>query len=658
MKNKLTVATCLILIIALLSACGSVGNDLNCETKGATSITAQANKDVYESLDFNDKSEFDNATDGLVVAPDSLELYDSQGNVVFSQSAYSFITDTTPSPDSVNPSLWNNAQMNHYYGLFEVTPGIFQVRGYDVTNMTFVQSDNGWIIIDPMSNVECAKAALQLINSKIGERPVNAIIYTSANENCYGGVKGIISEFDATQRNIPIIAPEGFMNEITQNNLYTGNSSSREEEYINGTNLPTDETGRVDPGETPQSSTGTVSFIAPNTYIQNSLDEITIDGITMSFQLPPNGSDNLSMNIYFDKYNTLWMSDNVSSSLQGLYGLTDGNITDGNTYANFIKDTISYYGDNVQNLIQAYNWPHFTNSDINDYLLNTASAYKYVHDQTINYMNQGKNIDEIASTLSLPDKLNNCWYLRQYIAPLSQSIVATYNEYSGYYDGNPINLNPLSFDEEAQKLVEYMGGDTDDILEMALEDYDNGEYQWVAQITNVILSVEPNNQKAKYLCADALEQLGYQAESSVYRNAYLTGAQELRQGVDLDVVRNNTSNESLRDYMSTEQILNLLGTMINPSAAGELDISINLNIVDTNEQYLVTIKNGVLMYYKDKISKSPTATLTMNKSALFTLVDKDINQAKNIITVGGDSNILNTLNGILVDYNPSYQMVG
>lgn len=658
MKKVLSLVLCVLFLIVMLTGCGSVGDDLNDKVKGATAITAQQNQSVYESLDFNDKSEFDNATEGLVDAPESLQLYDGEGNVVFSQDAFSFITDNTPSPDTVNPSLWSNAQMNHYYGLFEVTPGIFQIRGYDVTNMTFVQSDNGWIIIDPMSNVECAKAAMQLFQKNVGQVNVSAIIYTSADENCYGGVKGVISEFDAQQNSIPIIAPSDFQTEITEKNLYTGNSTARKSEYLSGSNLDSSETGTIDYGEGTQNSSGTISYIAPNTYIDSNLQELNVDGVNMSFQLPPADSDNLSMNIYFKDYKTLWLSDNVSCSIQGLCGLTDGDITDGNTYANFIKDTVKYYGKDVQNLIEAHNWPHFDNGDIKDYLLNTASAYKYINDQTINGINQGKTVDEIISTLQLPNSLNSCWYLREYVTPISQSVRATYNKYAGYYAGNPVFLDPLSYDESAAKFVEYMGNDTDKILQKAIEDFDNGQYQWVAQITNIILSVEPNNTKAKYLCADALEQLGYQSESAIYRNAYLTGAKELRDGVDLDQVREDTSNKAVRSAMTTDQIFSLLGTMIDPNIAGDMDISINFNIVDTNEQYLVTIKNGVLMYYNGITSSSPTATLTMNKDALFTLVDKDIEQAKNIITVGGDANILNTLNSILVRYNNSYDIVG
>lgn len=657
MKRALSITLCLILILLMVSGCRGTGEGLNNKQKDATDATTKINKEVYQTLDFNDKSEFDSATAGLIEAPDDLQLYDGEGKVIFNRQAYSFITENTPSPDTVNPSLWSNAQLNNYYGLFEVRSGVFQVRGYDITNMTLIQSENGWIVIDPMSNVECARAAMQLIEKNTGKRDIQAVIYTSADSNCYGGVKGVISEFEVSQRNIPIIAPAGFVEKITSAGLYTENSTARISEYLNGSNLEKSEKGTLGVGYGISDSNGSISYIPPNTYIEDTSGELSIDGINMSFQLSSKDCANLTMNVYFKDLHTLWMSENISGTLQGFSNLTGGEITDGNAFSAFLKKTLASYGKDVQAVIQAHNWPHLGKESIRDYIINTATTYKYIHDQTANKMEQGKSPDEISRELTLPDKLNKCWYLRQYVTPLSQSVRATYSKLRGVYNANPVLLNPLNDDQAAKKFVQYMGG-TDEILRRAVDDYNGGQYQWVAQITNTLLSVEPKNEKARFLCADSLEQLGYQSESAVYRNAYLTAAKELREGVDLKRVKEQTSYMAIRDSMTTEQILDLLGSMIKADSAQGMDLTINANIVDRNEQYVLTLKNCVLMYYKGVLAPKPSATLTMNKEALFALADKDLSQAKNIITVDGDTTVLDQFDSVLARYNSSYEIMG
>lgn len=545
-RSKLFIFVGLTAALFTFSSCtgGKTGTPLDASAKEATKTTQDKNKEVYALLDFSDEQEKSFAEKGLIAAPESLELKDEKGKVVWSQKAYSFV-ENADAPATVNPSLWRNTQLNHLYGLFEVADGIYQVRGYDMTNITFIKGDTGWIVFDPLMSTECSAAAMQLVNENLGERPVTAVVMSHPHVDHYGGIKGIISEEEVASRSIPIIVPEGFEEHAVSENVYAGNAMGRRAGYQYGTILDDSATGSMSIGIGMGQSTGTISYISPNDTIKQTGETRTVDGVTMEFQLTPGTEAPVEMNTWFADKKALWIAENCTGTLHNLYTLRGAQIRDGNAWAEYIMEAMTRYGKDAEVVFQSHNWPHWGNDVINRYLENTAAMYKFINDQTLMYINQGYTSDEISNMITLPESLEKNWYTRQYYGTVAHNAKAVYQKYMGWYDANPVNLNPLTPSDSAKKYVEYMG-DTGEVLKKARADFDKGEYQWVAEITNVLVFADPDNQEARYLCADALEQLGYQAESGTWRNAYLSGAKELREGTITDTALKANSSADLK----------------------------------------------------------------------------------------------------------------
>ncbi len=484
--------------------------------KNASAMTADANEAVYALLDFSDERERDFASRNLIAAPETLELTDESGKVVWSQKAYAFLdgADGSPAeaPATANPSLWRNAQLNHLYGLFEVVEGIYQVRGYDMTNITFVAGDTGWIVFDPLMSVECSRAAFELVTENLGSRPVTGIVMSHPHVDHYGGIKGIVSEEEVAERSIPIIVPAGFAEHAVAENVYAGNAMGRRASYQYGVMLDPGPQGSLSIGIGMGQSKGSISYIAPTDTIVATGDVRTIDGVTMEFQMTPGTEAPAEMNTWFPDLKALWVAENCTGTLHNLYTLRGAEVRDGNAWANYLMETKARYGAEAQVTFQAHNWPHWGNDVVNEYLESTAAMYKFITDQTLMYVNLGYTSTEIANMIELPSALEKNWYTRQYYGTVRHNAKAVYQKYMGWYDANPVNLHPLAPADTAKKFVEYFG-DTDAVLARAAQDFEAGEYQWVAQVTNLIVFADPANEAARLLCADALEQLGYAAES-------------------------------------------------------------------------------------------------------------------------------------------------
>ena len=621
------------------------------DAKGATDYTKKENEQVYALLDFEDERELEFAKKGLIAAPDQLEITDDEGKVVWSLSAYAFLEEDAP--DTANPSLWRNAQLNHLYGLFEVTDGIYQVRGYDMTNITFVEGDTGWIVFDPLMSVECSKAALALVNENLGQRPVKGIVISHPHVDHYGGIKGIISEEESAD--IPIIVPEGFHEHAVSENVYAGNAMGRRAGYQYGTILDSGETGSLAIGIGMGQSKGTVSYLMPNDTITQTGETRTIDGVLMEFQMTPGTEAAAEMNTWFPQKNALWLAENCTGTLHNLYTLRGAQVRDGNAWAEYIMEAITRYGASAEVVFQAHNWPHWGNQFINEYMQNTAAVYKFINDQTLMYINQGYTSDEISNMITLPEALEKNWYTRQYYGTVAHDSKAVYQKYMGWYDANPVNLNPLTPSDSARKYVEYMG-DPEEILKKAREDFEKGEYQWVAEITNVLIYADPANEQARYLCADALEQLAYQAESGTWRNAYLSGALELRNGTTDDQSKRAKSSADLQKTMTPEMMFDQMGILLDANAAQDLNLKINFNITDAGT-YLVTIDSGVLLYQEGVKDEEADASLTLPRTAMFSILTKNEEQQKQGIQVEGDQDILKKLNEHMVTYEFFFNIV-
>ena len=624
---------------------------LTTDAKPASGYTVEVNSSVYSLLDFEDTSEYDNAVRGLIDAPEVLDLKDADGKVVWSQAAYSFLNDYEKAPDTVNPSLWENTRNNHAYGLFEVCEGIYQVRGYDMSNLTVVKGDTGWILFDPLMSIECSQAAMQLIEKNLGSYPVKAVIISHPHADHFGGILGVMKEEDAADASlsieeqlasgkIPVIVPEGFAEHAIAENVYAGKAMTRRANYQYGVLLTPGVTGKMAQGIGMGQSTGTVSYLAPTYEIKTTGETLVIDGIKMEFQMTPGTEAPAEMNTWFPQFKALWVAENCTGTLHNLYTLRGAQVRDGAAWAGYITEAVTRYGAEVVVAFQSHNWPHWGNQVVNEYLVNTAAVYEFINDQTLTYINQGYTSDEISNMIELPEALAKNWYTRQYYGTVAHNSKAVYQKYMGWYDANPVNLNPLMPSESAKKWVEYLG-DMDAVLRMAKADFDKGEYQWVAEITNTIVYADPTNEDARLLCADALEQLGYQAESGPWRNAYLTAALELRYGNQAMNAAQTKSNGFVLQ-MTAEMMFDYMGILMDKDALADKDFTINVTLTDVNEQHVLHVKNGVLLVYEDAQRTNADVSLTCPKNALFYILTNN-QQGLAAIPMQGNAELITLL---------------
>ena len=627
-------------------------DNLKADAKPAAPATAAANEGVYALLDFSDETEREFAERGLIAAPDTLEITGEDGKVVWSQKAYAFLDGAdapADAPDTANPSLWRNAQINHLFGLFEVVDGIYQVRGYDMTNITFVRGDTGWIVFDPLMSCECSRASFQLVTDNLGERPVMGIVMSHPHVDHYGGIKGIVSEEEVAERSIPIIVPQGFAEHAVAENVYAGNAMGRRAGYQYGTFLEASPTGKLSIG------IGTVSYLAPNDIVTTTGETRTVDGVTMEFQMTPGTEAPAEMNTWFPGYRALWVAENCTATLHNLYTLRGAEVRDGNAWANYLMETLARYGSEAQVTFQAHNWPHWGADFIRDYLTNTAAMYKFIADQTLMYVNQGYTSNEIARMIALPAALEKNWYTRQYYGTVSHNAKAVYQKYMGWYDANPVHLAALPPAESARKFVEYFG-DVDAVLAKAAKDFEEGAYQWVAEVTNLVVFADPGNRAARLLCADALEQLGFQAESGPWRNAYLTGAKELRDGVDADPKYRATGSSDIQRAMTPSMMLDYLGILLDANAAENLNLTVNLAFTD-EDPYLLTVRSGVVLYERETQAADADATLTMPRLGMFAILNRDADTQAASIAVEGDQDVITKLTEHLTAFDFFFNIV-
>lgn len=611
--------------------------------KTATQFTADANAQVYALLDFEDKSEFENATRGLIASPEALEIRNEDGKLIWSQKAYDFLDGDAPS--TANPSLWRNTQLNHIYGLFEVCDGIYQVRGYDLSNITFIKGDTGWIVFDPLMSTECAKAALELVNENLGVLPIKAVVYSHSHVDHFGGVLGIVTPEQVQAEGIAIIAPEHFEEHAVSENVYAGTAMARRASYQYGSLLEKGAQGALALGIGMSQSNGTVEFLSPNTDITHTGQELEIDGVTMVFQLTPGTEAPAEMNTWFPQKQALWLAENCTGTLHNLYTLRGAQVRDGNAWAEYIMESLALYGQQAQVVFQAHNWPHWGNENIQEYMTNTAAVYKFINDQTLLYINQGYTEAEIANMIQLPEAMEKVWYTRQYYGTVSHNAKAVYAKYMGWYDANPVHLLELTPTEEAKKLVQYLG-DTDRVLEMAKQDYDNGEYQWVAQITNTLVFADPENLAARYLCADALEQLGYQAESGTWRSVYLCAAQELRQGTNTDPA-SRAVGANIASKMTPTMIFEYMGIRLDTMAVPDLSFVAVANLPEGS--YTVRVHNGVILYQAGITCDNPDVVWNTNTAGLSAIATNKPAGIEKLVQQEGDTSLTTRLAEAMVE---------
>lgn len=631
------------------------------ETEGATTITAEANAEWYEKLDFSDRREFANAERGWLDNAEGRIIDGDDNRSAWDLQSYGDLN--RDAPDTVNPSLWRNTQLNAKAGLFEVCDGIYQVRGFDMANTTFIRTDHGWIVFDVLMCKENMKAAKELMENRFGPLDIKAVLYSHSHVDHFGGVEGVITREQVADAKLSlkkqlasgktlVLAPAGFLKHAISENVYAGIAMARRAQFQYGTVLDKGEKGALSVGIGMGQSTGTVALIAPTYEIGEDVPKLTIDGLEIEFQLTPGTEAPAEMNAYFPKYRALWMAENCTGTLHNLYTLRGAEVRDANDWAKYIIEADQRFCDKTDVVFQSHNWPHW-GEEIHDYLLNTAAIYKFIHDQTLHYMNQGYTSTEVAAMLTLPEKLEKVWYTRPYYGTLAHNAKAVYQKYLGWYDANPVNLNPLPPSDTAKKLVEYLGS-TDAVLRKAQKDFEKGDYQWVAQITKELVFADPSNQKARNLCADALEQLGYQAESGAWRNAYLMGAAELRKGNLSGLARTANGLGSAMKEMTVDMLLDYIAILTDANAAQNDDVTLNLIVTDVNEKFYVTRKNGILLSYSGENRPDAQATVTCKRLQLLALMQ---GQQAGQVQVSGDATALKRLLAYASKFEKTFNVI-
>jgi alkyl sulfatase BDS1-like metallo-beta-lactamase superfamily hydrolase len=627
------------------------------EPKEATAATKAANEQLLQQLPFADEEDFADARRGLI-AEGPATIRDAKGRAVWDVMEYSFL-NAQAAPDTVNPSLWRQARLNLIRGLFKVTDRVYQVRGYDLSNIGFIAGDTGYIVIDPLVSSETAKAALELVYEHLGKKPVVAVIYSHSHVDHFGGSLGVATEAEVQAGKVRVIASEGFREHAASENVMAGNAMTRRSTYQYGTVLPPAPNGTVDDGLGKGISSGRVSALVPTEYVTATGQELTIDGIKIVFQLTKGTEAPTEMNFYFPQFKALCMADNCLHSMHALYTPRGAEIRDARAWSGFLSEAIELFGDKSDVMFAGHHWPRWTSGRIVAMLKKQRDLYKYIHDQTLRLANQGYTPGAIAEQISLPDELAREWYIRGYYGTLRHNIKAVYQKYLGWFDGNPSNLDPLPPEESSKKYVEFMGGAAA-VLEKARAAFEKGEYRWVAEVVNHVVFAEPDNREARELQADTLEQLGYQAESAIWRNFYLAGARELRDGMT-KVPTPQGRNADIIRVMTVEMIFDFLAVRLNGVKARGKKLVVNWNFTDTNEQYVLALENCALTFLAGKQAAGADVTVTLARTALDELLSGGANFVTSLaggrVKVQGEVKKLVELFSLLDDFDLWFNIV-
>lgn len=585
--------------------------------RDAESATRAANAAMAARLPFGDVADFEAAKKGLIApVPDGV-VRTAGGTVLWNLGEYAFI-DGELAPATVNPSLWRMARLNMANGLFKVTDRLYQLRGFDIANMTVIEGDSGLILIDPLTTAEVARAALDLYFAHRPKRPVVAVIYTHSHIDHYGGVRGVVDGDDVKAGKVEVIAPAGFMEAVSGENVLAGLPMMRRAQFQFGTMLPRGPRGQVDAGLGKSVARGTPGLIAPTRSIVQPVEEHTIDGVRIVFQLAPETEAPAEMHMFYPALGVLNMAENACPLLHNFIPLRGAVARDPRIWAKYIGDAIALYAPNAEILIGQHHWPVWGRAAVADYLEAQRDLYKHIHDQTLRYMNKGWRPAEIAEAIDLPQGLAERWSARGYYGTVNHNVKAVYQRYLSWYDGNPCNLHPLPPAPAAKKFVEYMGG-ASAVIARARADFARGEFRWVAQVMKEVVYAEPANKDARELCADALEQMGYQAESATWRNAFLYGAQELRHGVFQIPGRATMGGDTLAG-LATDVFFDLMAIRLDPAKAAGQSVVLNWHFTDRAEKLVLTLKHCTLTHRLGEWSEKAAASITTSRATLDAIV--------------------------------------
>lgn len=561
------------------------------EQKPPSAVIESAHREHFDELPFDDTADFDDADRGFLAALSPCVIKAVDGRVVWDNDAYAFLDGDAP--PSVHPSLWRQSQLCAKQGLYEVIEGIYQVRGFDLSNISFIEGDTGVIVIDPLISTETAAAALALYRAHRGERPVVAVIYTHSHVDHFGGVLGVTTQADVDAGKVAVIAPEGFTEHAVQENVYAGTAMARRATYMYGTQLPIGVQGQVGCGLGQRTSTGEVALIVPTIDITRTGETHTFDGVEIEFQMAPGTEAPAEMHFYFPRYRALCMAENATHNLHNLLTLRGALVRDPHVWAGYLTEAIDRFADRTDVVFASHHWPTWGRDRIVDFLSVQRDLYAYLHDQTLRLLNQGYTGVEIAERFQLPPALHKAWHTHGYYGSVSHNVKAVYQRYMGWFDGNPARLWPHPPEAIGPRYVEAMGG-ADRVVELAQAAFNTGDFRWAATLLDHVIFTDENHRRARELYADTLEQLAYGAENAVWRNFFLSGAMELRDGNFGTATQ--PSAPTLLAQLTPEQIFDILAISVNGPRAWDLDIAVDVTFLDTGTNYRLTLRNGVLVH--------------------------------------------------------------
>jgi alkyl sulfatase BDS1-like metallo-beta-lactamase superfamily hydrolase len=624
----------------------------------ATPVTRARQRAALETLPFDDTRDFEDAARGFVATLPEVEIKNAQGRVVWSLRDYAFLA-RAEAPPTVNPSLWRQARLNLHHGLFQVTERVYQVRGFDLSDMTLIEGERGVIVVDPLISTEVARAGLDLYRAHRGDRPVTAVIYSHSHTDHYGGVRGVLDEAEVAAGLVPVVAPARFMEEVVSEAVLAGTAMIRRGQFQFGPTLPKGPRGQVDAGLGKGTSRGTVTLIPPTVTIAEPIETHRLDGVEIVFQLTPETEAPAEMHMFYPALRALNLAENATHNLHNLYPIRGAQVRDANAWAKYIDEARDRFGRGADVAFAQHHWPVWGTERVQEFLAAQRDLYKFLHDQTVRLMNHGFKAAEIAERLALPRGLAATWHVRGYYGTLSHNSKSVYQRYLGWYDANPASLDPLPPVERGGKYVEYMGG-VAAALARAREDYARGEYRFVAEVMSHLVFADPANREARRLGADALEQMGYAAEAATWRNAYLLGALELRQGRPDTTARAPVSPDLVRG-MTLDLFFDYLAVRLNGERAeGERSV-LNWVFPDLDRRYVLTLQNCALTYLAERQAERPDATITLARPVLDRLVLRELTidaaLAQGLATIAGDPKPVVRLFGLLDDFALMFDVI-
>ncbi len=622
------------------------------DQKSPTSAITAANAGHLNSLPFDDTRDVEDAERGFLGALEPCVITAADGRVVWDNDVYDFLGGEAP--PSVHPSLWRQSALVAKQGLYEVVEGIYQVRGLDLSNVTFIEGDTGVIVIDPLVCTETAAAALALYRSHRGDRAVTAVIYTHSHVDHFGGVLGVTTQADVDAGKVPVVAPEGFIGHAVQENVYAGTAMTRRAAYMYGTALDRSPQGQVGCGLGQAPSTGEVGIIVPTLDITTTGETHTIDGVQIEFQMAPGTEAPAEMHFYFPTFRALCMAENATHNLHNLLTLRGALVRDPHAWSGYLTEAIDTFADRTDVVFASHHWPTWGRERIVDYLSLQRDLYAYLHDQTLRQLNQGYTGIEIAESFAMPPALERAWHTHGYYGSVNHNVKAVYQRYMGWFDGNPGRLWPHPPEQAGPRYVAAMGG-IDRVVQLAQEAFDSGDFRWAATLLDHAIFTDEDHAGARALYADTLEQMGYGAECATWRNFFLSGATELRTGNFGTPV--STQAPTMLSQLTPEQMFDVLAISVNGPRAWDLDLALDVTFADLGTNYRLTLRNGVLVYRK-RPADAATATATVTLAAKMRLMAAALGDFSSPgLDVTGDPGALQALLSVLDRPDPAFDIV-